>query len=143
MTEKRSSASSSSGFGLIEVLISTFVVSIGLLAIVQLVGVTALQYADARETTTAVQQAQAKLDELMKLNLATAPAVQITPANPDSLTQNVANYFDTPAPGLTRRWRVQNGPAANTRLVTVRVVNMRARSRFGSQTDLTTVIRQW
>jgi len=42
----------------------------------------------------------------------------------------------------TRRWRVQDGPAPNTRLLTVRVLNQRAR-QYGRQVDLTTVIRQW
>ena len=42
----------------------------------------------------------------MKLNLTTAPAVQVG----GSLTANVANYFDTPQDGTTRRWLVQAGP---------------------------------
>ena len=87
----------------------------------------------------ATQQAQGKLDELMKLGFS-SPAVQLT--GPESLTSNVADHFDTPAPSLLRRWRVANGPAAGTRLVTVRVTNARAR-QYGRQIDLTTVIRQW
>lgn len=130
------------GFSLVEVLVATLVVTIGLVSMVQLLAVSTVMHADAREASTATQQAQAKIDELTKLNLATAAAVQITPASPDSLTTNVANYFDTPQTGVTRRWRVQAGPAANTRILTVRVINLRAR-QYGAQVDLTTIIRQW
>lgn len=130
------------GFSLVEVLVATLVVTIGLVSMVQLLAVSTVMHADAREATTAAQQAQAKIDELTKLNLTTAAAVQITPASPDSLTTNVANYFDTPQTGVTRRWRVQAGPAAGTRIVTVRVINLRAR-QYGARVDLTTIIRQW
>jgi hypothetical protein len=47
-----------------------------------------------------------------------------------------------PETGITRRWRIKAGPVANTRLVTVRVVDVRAR-QYGSTIDLTTIIRQW
>lgn len=112
---------------------------IGLTAVAQLLAVSLTMHADAREATTDTQQAQGKLDELMKLSF-TAPSVQISGAN--SLTSNVADHFDAPAPSLLRRWRVVDGPAAGTRLVTVRVINDRAR-QYGRQIDLTTVIRQW
>jgi Tfp pilus assembly protein PilV len=131
----------SRGASLIEVLVATLVLTIGLVGMAQLMGVSMLMHLNAREATTATQFAQAKIDELMKLNLATAPAVQITPASPDSLTTNVANYFDSPQAAITRRWRVQAGPAANTRILTVRVVN--ARARQGGQVDVSTIIRQW
>ena len=133
--------SSSRGASLIEVLIATLVLTIGLVGMAQLMGVSMLMHLNAREATTATQLAQAKVDELMKLNMATAPAVQITPANASSLTTNVANYFDSPQAAITRRWRIQPGPAANTRVLTVRVIN--ARARQGGQVDVSTIIRQW
>ena len=133
--------SSSRGASLIEVLIATLILTIGLVGMAQLMGVSMLMHLNAREATTATQLAQAKVDELMKLNMATAPAVQITPAGPDSLTNDVANYFDAPQAAITRRWRIQPGPAANTRVLTVRVIN--ARARQGGQVDVSTIIRQW
>lgn len=133
--------SNESGFSLVEVLVATLVLTIGVVSMVQLLAVTTVMHADAREASLATQQAQAKIDELMKLTFKTAPAVQIS-TNPNSLTTNVANYFDTPQAGVTRRWQVQAGPVANTRVVTVRVVNLRAR-QYGAQVDLTTIIRQW
>ena len=138
---KSSFLSSSRGASLIEVLIATLVLTIGLVAMAQLMGVSMLMHLNAREATTATQLAQAKVDELMKLNLATAPAVQITPVGPDSLTTDVTNYFDSPQAAITRRWRIQPGPAANTRVLTVRVIN--ARARRGGQLDVSTIIRQW
>ncbi len=140
-TARSSFLSCSRGASLIEVLVATLVLTIGLVGMAQLMGMSMLMHLNARETTTATQLAQAKVDELMKVNLATAPAVQITPAGPDSLTTNVANYFDAPQAAVTRRWRVQAGPAANTRILTVRVIN--ARARQGGQVDVSTLIRQW
>ena len=133
--------SSSRGASLIEVLIATLVLTIGLVAMAQLLGVSMLMHLNARETSTATELAQAKVDELMKMNLALAAAVQITPASPDSLTTNVADYFDSPQAAITRRWRVAAGPTANTRVLTVRVINPRARQ--GGQVDVSTIIRQW
>jgi Tfp pilus assembly protein PilV len=140
-TARSSFLSCSRGASLIEVLVATLVLTIGLVGMAQLMGISMLMHLNAREKTTATQLAQAKVDELMKLNLATAPAVQITPASPDSLATNVANYFDSPQAAITRRWRVSAGPAANTRILTVRVIN--ARARQGGQVDVSTIIRQW
>jgi hypothetical protein len=60
----------------------------------------------------------------------------------------VANHFDTPTDengnalgGITRRWTVAAGPATDTRILTVRVVNLRAQQY--RNTDLSTIIRQW
>lgn len=130
-----------SGFSLVEVLIAMLVVTIGLVSMAQLMAVTTVMHADARETSTATQLAQAKLEELIKLNLATAAAVQIT-VDPDSLDENVTNYFDTVGSTITRRWKVEDGPTDDTRIVTVRVINSRAR-QYGSRIELTTIIRQW
>lgn len=130
------------GFTLIEVLIAMVVVTIGLVSMAQLMAVTTIMHSDARQTSMATQLGLAKLDELMKLNLATAAAVQLTPVSPDSLAANVTNYFDQPNTAITRRWKVAAGPTADTRTVTVRVINPRAR-QYGSKLEFTTIIRQW
>ena len=131
-----------SGFSLIEVLIAMLVVTIGLVSMAQLMAVTTIMHSDARQTSMATQLGQAKLDELMKLNLATAAAVQLTPVSPDSLEEDVTNYFDQPNTTITRRWKVEAGPTPDTRIVTVRVINPRAR-QYGSELEFTTIIRQW
>lgn len=133
-------ASSEAGFTLVEALVSCLVLIIGIVSLAQLQAMTTLMHARARSVSASTQQAQAKIDELVKLNHATAPAVQVTPTNPDSLTTNVNNYFDTPAVGVTRRWRVQAGPVANTRVLTVRVINTRIP---GQPVNVTTILRQW
>jgi prepilin-type N-terminal cleavage/methylation domain-containing protein len=137
----RNSGCGERGFTLVEVLVATVVLSVGLTAMAHAFCITLLVHYDSRITSRAVLQAQGKVDELMKLNLATAAAVQLT-ANPAALEENVANYFDTPEPGVTRRWFVEPGPVANTRRITVRVVTQNSRGRARS-TDIQTVVRQW
>jgi Tfp pilus assembly protein PilV len=131
---------SESGFSLVEALIATLVLSFGLVSVVQLQAMATLMHADARAVSASTFEAQDKIDELVKLNHSTDPTVQITPTNTDSLATNVNNYFDTPQNGITRRWRVTAGPAANTRIVTVRVINVRVPGR---PIDVTTILRQW
>lgn len=131
---------SARGFGLVEVLFATLVLSVGVVGVASLLVITTQLHIDGRAAAQSTREAQTKIDELMKLNLATAPAVQITGV--DSLTNNIANYFDTPVAGVTRRWLVQGGPTANTRVLTVRVINTRA-VRSGRQVDLVTILRQW
>ncbi len=133
-------ATSEEGFSLVEVLVSTVVLTVGLVAMAQLLAISTKMHADAGEASRATQYAQTKIDELVKLNMGTAPAVQINAA--DTLAANTANYFDTPMAGITRRWRVQAGPVANTRLLTVRVINIRSR-QYGSSIDISTILRQW
>ena len=126
------------GFTLVEVLICTLILTIGLIAIAGLLGVTTQMHIGAQEATRSTRLAQEKLDELMKQNFATSPAVAVG----GSLTNDVANHFETPVSGVTLRWAVQGGPAADTRVLTVRVINARAR-QYGRQVDLSTIIRQW
>jgi hypothetical protein len=116
------------------------ILATGLIAVAGLLLVTTQMQVEAREVTRSTRLAQAKIDELMKLNFATAPAVQVT--GTDSLSSNVANYFDAPAANITRRWQVTAGPATNTRILTIRIVNLGAR-QYGRQVDMTTVLRQW
>jgi prepilin-type N-terminal cleavage/methylation domain-containing protein len=130
------------GFSLIEVLIAMLVVTIGLIGMAQLMAVTTVVHSDARETSMGTELAQAKLDELSGMNLATAAAVQVTPPSPDSLEQNVANYFDEPATGITRRWKVETGPTTGTRILTLRVINTASR-QFGDSLYFRTMLRQW
>jgi len=102
-----------------------------------------MMHVESRNAAEATRLAQAKIEELAKLDFATAPAIQIT--GTDSLNADVPNYFDAPIPGLVlRRWQVQAGPSptGTTRLVTVRVINRQG--SLGARTvDLTTVLREW
>lgn len=138
LTERR--AASEAGFSLVEVLVAMLVLVIGLVGMAQLLGISTMMHLNAREASVATQLAQAKLDELMKANLATSAAVQVSA--PATLDANTANYFDLPREAVTRRWTVANGPVANTRILTVRVINQRAR-QYGREVEISTIIRQW
>ena len=140
----RPSVRSETGVTLVEVLIATVILTVGLVAGAQLLWISIQMHQLAAETTDATRLANAKLEELMKLNFAADPAIQITPVGLDPLTQNVPNYFDVPVAGVyTRRWLVQAGPTATTRLVTVRLVPDQTDRRTAKSVDLTTVVRQW
>jgi Tfp pilus assembly protein PilV len=120
------------------VLVATLVLVVGLVGVAQLLAVSMLMNTDAREATRSTEQAQMKVDELMKTSF-TAPSVQINMA--DTLSSNVTNYFDTPAADVIRRWQVTAGPS-DTRTVTVRVLSSRAR-KYGRSIEMTTRIRRW
>ena len=114
---------------------------VGSVTVAQSLAISSRMHLQARNTTEATRLAEGKFGELMKLDFAADPAIQITAV--DSLNANVANYFDTLIAGaVTRRWQVQAGPTANTRLVTVRVIDRQG--SLGQRTvNLTTLIRQW
>jgi Tfp pilus assembly protein PilV len=120
------------------VLVATLVLVVGLVGVAQLLAVSMLMNTDAREATRSTEQAQMKVDELMKTSF-TAPSVQINTA--DTLSSNVTNYFDTPTAAIIRRWQVTAGPS-DTRTVTVRVLSSRAR-KYGRSIEMTTRIRRW
>ena len=130
------------GFTLVEVLIAMVIMSVGLVAVAQLMAVSTQSHRLGRLTSEASILATTKLEELVKLNFATAPAVQITAA-PNSLTTNVANYFDVTGAGYTRRWQVAAGPTADTRRVTVRIIPPLSARPFSKEVEVITILRQW
>lgn len=121
-----------------ELLICILILTTGMLAIAALLGVTTQMHIGAREAARSTRLAQDKIDDLMKLNFASAAAVQVG----GSLTADVANHFEQPMTAVTLRWNVAAGPVTDTRVVTVRVVNLRSQ-QYGRQTDMSTIIRQW
>jgi hypothetical protein len=114
------------------------VLIIGLVAVAQLLVVATVARADAAATTGATLDAQDKLEELVATGFA-SPALQVTTT--DTLTADVADYFDRSAAGRTRRWRVEAGPVAGTRIVRVRVVDP-AFGRSGARAELLSMVRQ-
>jgi hypothetical protein len=126
------------GFSLVETMVASLVLVVGLVGMAQLLAVATVMHSDARQATTATLLAQSKIDVLMRLNFA---AAAVLPGG--NLNANVANHFDNPQQGITRRWLVvANTPVAGTRLLTVRVENLGGRV-YGRRHELTTVIRQW
>ena len=126
-----------SGFSLVEVMVAVVVLTVGLVGLLQLLAVATIAHSDARQATAGTLLAQSKLDQLMKTDF-TASSVALG----GGIVSNIANYFDQPEPGITRRWSVSAGPVAGTRLVTVRVENKGARV-YGRDQRLTTIIRDW
>ena len=134
--------SAEEGFTLVEVVFAMFVLTVGLVAMAQLLAISVRMHQLSRNTEIATQLAERKFEELMKLNFDTAAAVQLT--GQDSLNANVANYFDTPTGGqFTRRWLVEAGPVTRTRRVTVRMVPRQTDRLLYKPVQLTTIIRSW
>jgi prepilin-type N-terminal cleavage/methylation domain-containing protein len=125
------------GFTLIEVMICTLILTTGLLAIAGLLGVTAQMQIGAREAARSMRLAQEKVDQLMKLDFDTDESIAVG----GSLTENSADHFEEPLTGVTVRWAVADGPVDDTRVLTVRVLNLRAQQY--RETEMTTIIREW
>jgi type IV pilus assembly protein PilV len=139
------SRNSERGFTLVEVLVAMLVFTVGIVALAQLMAVSVYMQAHGRNQTSAVRLAQDRLDQLMSLNFDTSPEVQITDPGVDSLSANVANYFDTDITGYTRRWLIEEGPDANPdlRQITIRVIpDVRDRRTF-TPYELMSIIRRW
>ena len=130
-------------------MICVVILTVGMLAIAGLLAVTTQMHLGAREAARSTRLAQDKIDELMKLNFATALQVAVG----GDLNANDPTHSQTllsPLTGITLRWAVAAGPTCDpllpalpcdTRVLTVRVVNLRA--QLYPQVDLTTIIRQW
>lgn len=132
------------GFTLVEVLICTLILTTGMVAIAALLAFTVQMQIGAREATRSTRLAQIRVDELMKADFASSPQVAVCANWNACLTSNVANHFEAAPDGLTGitvRWAVADGPAEDTRVVTVRVINLRAQQY--RQTDLTSIVRDW
>ena len=132
------------GFTLIEVLICTLILTVGMIAVAGLLLVTTQMQIGAREATRSTRLAQDKIDELMKLNFSSDPEVAVG----GNLDADVTNYSETPVDflgdpldGITVRWAVTAGPTDDLRVLTLRVVNLHAMQY--RETELTTIIRQW
>jgi Tfp pilus assembly protein PilV len=133
------------GFTLVEVLISTLVMTVGLVGIAGMLAATTTAQISARESARSVRLAQAQMDELMKLPF-TNPAIAVG----GNLDDNEDNYFvvlsadgsDSPDEnvGTTLRWVVTDGPTDDTRAITVRVIN---NAQLARRTELSSIIREW
>lgn len=117
------------------------ILTVGLVGTAELLAVSLRTHQLAQGAATATRHAQAQVETLMKADFATAPAIQLTGRN--SLDLNVANYFDLPAVGYTRRWQVDPGPAgrADLRTLSVRVIPTLADRRTAAAVNLVTIVR--
>jgi Tfp pilus assembly protein PilV len=136
--EQPQGAGGEAGFSLVETMVASLVLTIGLVGMAQLLAVATIMHSDARHATTSTMLAQAKIDELMKLDSSLYSNVAVG----GSISSNLAPYFDNPEQHIDRRWRITDGPVANTRVLEVTVANKGGRM-YGTSQTLTTVIRDW
>jgi len=125
-------------------MICTLILTTGLIAIAAMLAFTVQQQIGAREAARSMRLAQAKIDELMKADFATSPQLAVCGNINTCLTTNFANHFEVSPDGLagiTVRWAVAAGPAADTRIVSIRVVNLRAQQQ--RELNLATIVRDW
>jgi Tfp pilus assembly protein PilV len=135
----RPPATDERGFTLVEATVASLVLTVGLVAVAELLTVSTRMHKVGRDSAQAARLAQDKVEELMKMNFATSPAVQLG----GELTSNVADHFDVPdGSGYTRRWQVVAGPNANPRLRTV-TVRLVPDVPMGAPYEVTMVIRSW
>ena len=131
-------ARSEAGFSLVETMVASLVLTIGLVGLAQLLAVATIMHSDARQATTGTVLAQAKIDELMKSDFSLNSAVA-------ARRQHRLEHGAVLRPAASRHrppLAVTDGPVAGTRLLEVTVENKGGRLYGGSQT-LTTVIRDW
>jgi hypothetical protein len=107
-----------------------------MVSIAGLLAVTTQMHIGSRESGRSTRLAQDKMDELMKMNFTNAEL-----SVGGDLDTDVADHWETPMTGVTLRWLVADGPTDDTRILTLRVENLRAQQY--RQTDLTTIVRQW
>lgn len=118
---------------------AALIFTVGLVAVAQLLTISARMLHLGRDSAQAARLAQDKVEELMKMNFTTGPAVQIG----GELDANSPDHFDVPADGgYTRRWQVTPGPNAHPRLRTV-TVRMVPDVPVGDPYEVTMVIRSW
>lgn len=126
------------GFTLIEVLIAMVILTIALVSMAELMAITLRMQMMGRNETSAIRLAQSKIDQLVNLNFTTTTTANVG----GSLTSNTASYFDTLAPGFTRRWQITAITGeTKVRNLTVRVIPDIGDRRTNAQIDLTTIIR--
>jgi hypothetical protein len=122
---------------MVEVLISTLVLTTGLIGIAGMLAVTTQAQIGVRESARSMRFAQEKIDELLKVPF-TSTAVAVG----GSLDEDEPDHFEAAGDGITVRWRVTDGPMLNddTRFITVRVVNLRGGQH--RHTEVSSLIRE-
>lgn len=125
------------GFTIVEVLVATVILVIGLVAMAELMAITLRMQMLGKNETAAIRLVQSKIDELVAVTFTSASV-----AVGGSLTTDVAAYNDAPVSGYKRRWQIA-AIAGETRVrtLTVTVIPTNADRRTNAQIQLTTIIR--
>jgi len=129
------------GFTLVEVLVATVILTVGLVAMAELMAITLRMQMLGKNETAAIRLVQSKIDELVAVSFSDA-ATSASVAIGGSLTSDVATYNDAPVSGFKRRWQIA-AIAGETRVrtLTVTVIPIVNDRRTNAQVQLTTIIR--
>jgi prepilin-type N-terminal cleavage/methylation domain-containing protein len=110
------------GFTLPEILISLALLSIAMLALTEVVGVSIKQNAVAADMTSAAVIAQDKMEELKNLYYSGL----IANGDAGGITSPQTGYYDDPNPFYQRLWQIDmDAPAVNMTTISVRVLSRR------------------
>jgi len=107
------------GFSLVEVIVASTLLTIGLLVAVQLFGRSTLTNATAHVVTQATLLAVEKMEQLRSGSI-DDPSLARSP--PDALLTSVDAYSDSPDGSYVRRWSVEPLPSFPEDGVVIRVV---------------------
>ena len=113
------------GFSLVEVLIASTLLAIGLTAAMRLFASATATNAAARLVTQATILALDKMEQLRAADM-DDPAMGRSP--PDALASDTEGFFDRPNPAFTRRWSIEPLPSYPDEGIVVRVVVLRTAS---------------
>lgn len=124
----------SAGFTLVEVLIASSVLTVGLLAAARVLAASTAANGASRTITTATMMAIEKMEQLRALAI-DDPAFALSPLN--SLVSDVDGYSDRPSPQFVRRWAIEALPSYPDDAVVVHVVVFRTGA--AGRASLTTI----
>jgi type II secretory pathway pseudopilin PulG len=113
---------SSRGCSLLEVLVATSIVAVGVAALAQLIAFGARANRFAGYTTRAAVLAQQKMEELVP-----EAATGLTPSPADALDRDVDGYSDVIDGAFARRWSIQPLPGSPNDTVVLQVLVVNAR----------------
>lgn len=114
------------------------IMTVALVAMAAMMAITLRMQMMGRNETSAVRLIQSKVDQIVNINFSTNPSVDVG----GSLTADDTGYFDTPAAGFKRRWRIDTITGeTKVRKLTVRIIPTINDRRTNAEVEISTIIR--
>lgn len=114
------------------------IMTVGLVAMATMMAITLRMQMMGRNETSAVRLIQSKVDQIVNINFSTNTSVDVG----GSLSADFTNYFDTPAAGFKRRWRIETITGeTKVRKLTVRIIPTINDRRTNAEVEISTIIR--